>query len=242
IPWGALLDTDDSNLTFLTERFNWNLLTSTELLQCILRREEDVRTGPSSVLLVGNPLGANLPFAEGEVSFIEQFYPNSTILMGSDATEPELVSSTPKNQVLHLATHCILDTESPWESYILLARTDETDGHWTAAEISGQSWTDMQLVTLSACETALGSERPGLEFESMAKAFSLAIEGPPSIVATLWPVSDESTSDFMVTFYQGLKDNPKSEALRLAQQKLIHSEEYAHPFFWASFILIGEWM
>ncbi|MBN2379288.1 CHAT domain-containing protein [candidate division WOR-3 bacterium] len=251
LPWGALLDNEEGGEessekssekgVFLTERFNWNLLTSTELLQCILRRKEDTRTGPSSVLLVGNPMGANLPFAEGEVSSIEQFYPNSTILKGSEATETELEASTPKNEALHLATHCILDTESPWESYIMLARTAETDGHWTAAEISGQSWTDMKLVTLSACETALGSDRPGLEFESMAKAFSLAMEGPPSIVATLWPVADESTKEFMVAFYEALKANPKSEALRKAQQKLIHSEKYSHPFFWGPFVLIGEW-
>lgn len=75
----------------------------------------------------------------------------------------------------------------------------------------------------------------------MAKAFSIAMEGPPSIIATLWPVADESTKELMVTFYEDLKDNPKSEALRLAQQKLIHSDKYAHPFFWAPFILIGEW-
>jgi CHAT domain-containing protein len=148
---------------------------------------------------------------------------------------------TPESQALHLATHCVLNPADPWDSYIHLARTNETDGQWTVAEISGQSWQRMQLVTLSACETALGGERPGLEFESMAKAFSLAMEGPPSIVATLWPVADESTKEFMVTFYKELKDNPKSEALRRAQQKLIKSGWYSHPFFWAPFILIGEW-
>ncbi|MBN2379540.1 CHAT domain-containing protein [candidate division WOR-3 bacterium] len=241
IPWGALLDTDNGDLVFVSQRYNWNILTSTELLQCILRREEEAKAKASSVLLVGNPEGAHLPFAEDEVASIKKFYPNSTVLTGDRATEPMLVETTPRNQMLHLATHCFLEAESPWESYILLAKTDTTDGRWTAEEISGQSWQRMQLVTLSACETALGSNRPGLEFESMAKAFSLAMEGPPSIVATLWPVADESTKEFMVTFYEELKDNPKSEALRRAQQKLISSQKYAHPFFWAPFILIGEW-
>lgn len=241
VPWGALLDVEDDSLVFVSERYNWNVLTSTELLQCILRREEDRGTGLQNLVLVGNPVGANLPSTEEEVASIEYAYPNSTVLTGLDATEIQVVSSTSESEALHLATHCILDTENPWDSYIHLTGTDSTDGRWTATEISGQSWNRMQLVTLSACETAMGGSRPGLEFESIAKAFSLAMEGPPSIVATLWPVADESTKELMVTFYEELKDNTKAEALRMAQQKLIHSEKYSHPFFWAPFILIGEW-
>ncbi|MBN2378539.1 tetratricopeptide repeat protein [candidate division WOR-3 bacterium] len=245
VPWGALLapaTINDDELVFLSERYNWNVLTSAELLRCIQRREDiSVKSEQHSAVLVGNPLGANLPFAETEVSAIQEAYPNSTTLTGASATEQELTKVTPDSRTLHLATHCILDTDSPWDSYIHLARTEETDGRWTAAEISGQSWENMELVTLSACETAIGGLRPGLEFESMAKAFSLAMEGPPSIIATLWPVSDESTKELMVTFYEELKLNPKSEALRKAQQKLIRSGKYSHPFFWAPFILIGEW-
>ena len=242
VPWGALLDAEGDSLIFLSERYNWNILTSTELWKCIQRREGK-RKRLRSLVLVVNPAGSDPPleYAEGEVTSIEQFYPNSTILTGIEATEPQVISVTPQGQALHLATHCNLDTESPWESYIQLACTDSTDGKWTMSEVSGQSWGKMQLVTLSACQTALGGGRPGLEFISMATAFSLAIEGPPSIVATLWKVHDESTKELMVTFYEGLKSNPKSEALRKAQQKLIHSDKYAHPFFWAPFILIGEW-
>lgn len=242
IPWGALLDAEGDSLVFLSEKYNWNILTSTELLRCIQRSKHKHRR-LRFLALVGNPAGIHppLPSTEEEVTSIESVYPNSTILTGFDATEPQVIRVTPQNQVLHLATHCKLDRDSPWDSYISLAQTDSTDGHWTMSEISGQSWDKMQLVTLSACETALGGDRPGLEFQSMAKAFSIAMEGPPSIIATLWPVADESTKELMVTFYEDLKDNPKSEALRLAQQKLIHSDKYAHPFFWAPFILIGEW-
>jgi len=242
IPWGALLDCDERGQpVFLSERYNWHVMTSAELLRCIQRRDEKQANVERRVVLVGNPEGANLPYAETEVSAISNAYPNSTTLTGESATESNVMDITPESQALHLATHCVLNPADPWDSYIHLARTEETDGQWTVAEISGQSWQRMQLVTLSACETALGGERPGLEFESMAKAFSLAMEGPPSIVATLWPVADESTKEFMVTFYKELKDNPKSEALRRAQQKLIKSGWYSHPFFWAPFILIGEW-
>lgn len=242
LPWGALLGQKDGVPWFLSQRYNWNILTSTELLKCIYRREsEQSEKEKWSLVLVGNPEGAELPEAEAEVTSIENYYPNSTTLIGPDATKTQVVAVTPDCQALHLATHCILDTENPWDSYILLARTDSTDGHWTASEISGQSWHNMQLVTLSACETVLGSSRPGLELESMAKAFSLAMERPPSIIATLWPVADESTREFMTAFYEGLKSSTKSEALRRAQIKLISERRYSHPFFWAPFILIGEW-
>ncbi|MBD3286303.1 tetratricopeptide repeat protein [candidate division WOR-3 bacterium] len=238
LPWGALMD--DDNL-FLTERYNWNLLTSTELLECIFRKQGKQKK-LKSLALVGNPKGIDppLPSAEAEVTSIGGTYRKSKTYIGNSATEPQVIKVSPDVQALHLATHCVLKSDNPLDSYIHLASTDSTDGHWTVEEVWGQSWDKMQLVTLSACQTALGGEQPGLEFVSMAKAFSLAMEGPPAIVATLWSVADESTKEFMITFYEELKDNPKSEALRKAQYQLIHSE-YAHPFFWAPFILIGEW-
>jgi len=241
IPWGALLDTDADSMVFLSERYNWNIVTSTEFLKCIYRRESE-GVPIHSLALVGNPTGANLPSAEEDVKEIKKIYRNSTTLVGTEATEPNVIEVASQNQVLHLATHSCLNSRSPLETYIQLAPTDSTDGRWTVAEVWGESWDDMQLVTLAACETAVGGEQPGLEFISMAKAFSLAMEGPPSIVATLWSVYGYSTTELMVAFYERLKDGePKSEALRKAQQKLIHSDKYAHPFFWAPFILIGEW-
>ncbi|MBD3286932.1 tetratricopeptide repeat protein [candidate division WOR-3 bacterium] len=241
VPWGALMSEEGGRPLFLTERYNWSVLTSTELFQCIYRRSGADGWRPDSLLLVGNPTGAHLPSAELEVSSIKKVYPNSTTLTGSRATEFEVQRNASHSGVLHLATHCRLNADNPWDSYIHLAKTSNTDGHWTAAEITNQSWKRVRLVTLSACETAVGSARPGLEFESMAKAFSLAMECAPSIVATLWPVADESTKEFMLTFYEELEDNTKSGALRSAQQEMIDHELYSHPFFWASFILIGEW-
>jgi len=239
VPWGALYKLEDAR--FLSEEYNWNILTSAELMRCVQRRDVKSKRRKKQAVLVGNPLGANLPFAEEEVTAIKTAYPRSRAFTGASASEHQLSSAVPEGQTLHLATHCVLNANSPWDSYIHLARTDTTDGHWTAAEISGESWQDMELVTLSACETALGGSRPGMEFESMAKAFSLAMVNAPSIVATLWSVADVSTKEFMVSFYDELRSNPKSEALRAAQQELIHSDKYSHPFFWAPFILIGEW-
>lgn len=241
IPFGALAYEKEGNLHFLSEKINWNLLTSAELLKCIQRRSDWPADKPDTLLVVGNPLGANLPESQIEAQAIDSEYPGSILLLGENATEPEVTDKSKNIKFLHIASHCRLNSTSPWESYIQLSSTAESDGRWTATEISGEEWRRMQLVTLSACETAIGSDKPGLEWESMAKAFSLAMEGPPSIVATLWPVADESTRDFMISFYGYLKTMSKSEALRRAQSDLIHSSKYSHPFFWAPFILIGEW-
>jgi len=75
----------------------------------------------------------------------------------------------------------------------------------------------------------------------LTRAFLYA--GTPSLVVSLWKVSDRSTAELMVPFYQHLKQEKvsKAEALRRAQLKLIHEGRYAHPYYWAPFILIGNW-
>jgi CHAT domain-containing protein len=124
------------------------------------------------------------------------------------------------------------------------------------------------LVTLSACETALvkgeGGDFPqGDDLVGLSRAFIHA--GAPSVVASLWKVSDESTVELMRAFYQNLKSMSKSDALRKAQLDLMKSSirfrvergsgsinqppsypqgmaiECSHPFFWAPFILLGDW-
>ncbi|MBN2379604.1 CHAT domain-containing protein [candidate division WOR-3 bacterium] len=242
VPFGALAYEEDGELKFLCERIRqWHVLTSAELLKCVQRRSSASFNHPDTMLLVGNPKGANLPEAQEETEAIGSAYPGSRLLTGEEATKEAVLSASGEVEVLHLATHCWLNSAYPWESYIQLAEDEASDGRWTATEISGMEWQRMNLVTLSACETAVGTERPGLEWESMAKAFSLAMEGPPSIVATLWPVYDTSTKEFMIVFYEALKNQTKAYALSEAQVKMAHSAEYGHPFFWAPFMLIGEW-
>jgi CHAT domain-containing protein len=111
---------------------------------------------------------------------------------------------------------------------------------------------DTELLTLSACETAMGSSGQGTEIEGFG---ALAMgQGVHAVIATLWPVYDESTALLMKEFYR-LKEEkklPKVEALRQAQLSLLNGtikpqpqaerqESYAHPYFWAPFILMGNW-
>src|SRR5208337_2120595 len=101
------------------------------------------------------------------------------------------------NRVVHFATHGILDATRPSQSYILLA-SGETPGQerLTEGEVLDLPFNKVDLVTLSACETALGDKDPdGGEITSLAEAFSSA--GATAVLASLWSVSDESTKEFM---------------------------------------------
>ena len=96
----------------------------------------------------------------------------------------------------------------------------------------------IQLLTLSACETAEGDDRAPLGFAGIAlKADAL------SALGSLWPISDEAAWQLMVNFYSNLTQNRgKAESLRQAQLKLLKDPDMRHPFFWSPFILVGNWL
>jgi CHAT domain-containing protein len=96
---------------------------------------------------------------------------------------------------------------------------------------------------LSACQTAKEAARSGSGSELITLAEAFAMAGAPTLVATLWEVEDNSTRIFALAFYDALmiKKKDKLDALRAGQIALIRSAEYSHPFYWASFIMIGSW-
>jgi CHAT domain-containing protein/lipoprotein NlpI len=238
IPLGALAYEKDKRLHYLIEDKSISYLTSAELLRYVERKAKKP-IGRYDFLLVGNPTGADLPSTENEVKAIHALYPKSGLYLGGDAKETTIKKEASVYQILHLATHAFPNPQNPWDSYVYLVKAGEDDGRWTMAEVTNETWDKMALVTLSACETAIGGDKPGLEMESLARAFSIA--GSPSIVASLWPVNDRSTQELMVNFYKNLKTMSKVEALRQAQLALMKNHNYAHPFYWAPFILIGDW-
>ena len=118
-------------------------------------------------------------------------------------------------------------------------------GELTVSEIFDME-VKANLVTLSACETGLargtkGDFPQGDDLVGLSRAFIHA--GAPSVVASLWKVSDDSTVEMMRSFYRNLKTMPKAEALRQAQLGLAKSNVMtsSHPYFWAPFILVGDW-
>jgi CHAT domain-containing protein len=108
-------------------------------------------------------------------------------------------------------------------------------------EIGGLPFNKVDLVTLSACETAVGNKEPdGGEVTTLAHAFSSA--GATTVLASLWSVGDESTKEFMMEFYRQLAaGTSKAAALQSAQLKLLKSAKFSRPLYWAPFVLMGDW-
>jgi CHAT domain-containing protein len=127
------------------------------------------------------------------------------------------------------------------ESHVLLARSldGREDGKLFLREIWGLPLRGYQLVTLSACDTAIGKQASGDIMVSLETAFLRA--GAPTILASLWEVDDEATGILMQRFYHSLVKKEKAEALREAQILLMKDPRYAFPYFWAPFILVGDW-
>ncbi len=149
-----------------------------------------------------------------------------------------------KFNVVHLASHFRLGDN--WSNSFLFLG----NGKVLSLEEIGNSpdidFSEVELVTLSACNTALTTDSRGFEVDSLAAA--IQAKSGKAVLATLWAVYDESTSLLMQSFYRERKDDPrltKAKALQRAQMKLItgktNGKSFAHPYFWAGFVLIGNW-
>ena len=207
------------------------------------RTDPPLRLAGPGLLAFGNPDGT-LPAADAEVDAIAGLFPGAAATHGADATRARLAADAPARDVLHLATHGVLDPALPEASYIVLAPDGDDDGKLGYLEIPGlyQALRGTHLVVLSACETAVPVEAPGagagLEIAGLANQFRRA--GVPRLLASLWKVSDTSTQALMARFYEGLgQGRTPPEALAAAQRALHASPETAHPFHWAPFVLIG---
>lgn len=161
---------------------------------------------------------------------------NTTTLWQSDATRQGLLDWNRTGQlgdfdILHFATHAVLEPQAPHWSRILLQ-----DDNLTVLDIMDLRL-NASLVTLSACATALGPQSGGDEIVGLARAFFYA--GARTLVSSLWSVDDESTQELMTEFYRNLKqDHSIADALRAAQ---LHLLEAGHaPFHWAAFGVIGK--
>lgn len=180
-----------------------------------------------------------------EVRRISDLYPSGSVVlyMGDGATEERLKGSRWLSTAhrLHFATHGHISEARPELSALQLTRTQGSreDGLLQAHEIFDLRLA-ADLVVLSACETALGKEVTGEGLMGLTRAFLYA--GADSLVVSLWPVADDAaTPDLMVSFYRRLdRSGDKSEALQAAKLELIRKKQYAHPYYWAPFILVGE--
>jgi CHAT domain-containing protein len=142
--------------------------------------------------------------------------------------------------------HSRLNSENPLlRSGLALAGANldnqgREDGILTALEASNLNLWGTKLVTLSACDTGVGEVKNGEGVYGLRRAFVIA--GAETIVMSLWPVSDSVTRELMTSYYRGLKAGlGRGESLRQAQLAMLHKKGREHPFYWASFIQVGEW-
>lgn len=236
VPFHALHD----GRAYLVENTAVSYAPCASLLEHFAERQRLLRITrqgdrPKVVALSCSDAGA-LPFvaAEGDaaVAALEGWR-----LCEEEATLANLRALAGDCDALHLATHAVFRPDEPLFSSLQLY-----DGQLSTLEVFDLELR-CSLVTLSACETALGVSGAGDELMGLSRAFLYA--GAPSLVLSLWKVEDRSTAALMDRFYQALGQGVgKAAALRHAQLAVLHNEvdtdtDYSAPYFWAPFGLIG---
>lgn len=262
VPFQALQPTDNH---FLIEDYELYYAPSLSVLKEMMKSKgvnpESVR---QSLLAFGNPTAGretvatlqavnrgesfgSLPDAEIEVTKVQQIIgtSQSKVFIGTSADEKSFKTLAPTYNIIHLATHGVLDNLHPLYSYLLLSKAEgdsDNDGLLEAREIMNMNL-HADLAVLSACETARGRVGAGEGVIGMSWAFFVA--GVHTTVVSQWKVNTKSTSWLMASFYKHLKSEnsktgeTKANALRLAVLELMKDERYRHPFYWAGFVMIG---
>lgn len=184
-----------------------------------------------------------LPFSKKEINYISRFFTKGSVdVCTEEGAKEEIIKTKPLSdyQILHFACHAFLDEKTPYRSALVLSldNDSEEDGFLQVREIQNLKL-EANLAILSACQTGKGKLENGEGVFGLPRAFFYA--GALSTISTLWKVDDKATSEFMRHLYNFLaQGNDKAEALRLAKIKMIKSAS-SHPFFWAGFILNGDY-
>lgn len=196
---------------------------------------------------VKNLKPARLAHASEEADAISSVAPWRTTLVakGFDASRETAMSpEVSQAQIVHFATHGFLDNKHPELSGIVLTMTDQsgakTNGLMLLPDIYSLDLS-AQLTVLSACQTALGKDIKGEGLVGLTHSFMSA--GAKSVVASLWKVDDRATAALMAEFYKGMLEEGRTPAaaLRSAQLKIMSEKQWSAPYYWAGFVLQGEY-
>jgi CHAT domain-containing protein len=183
---------------------------------------------------------ATLEFVEQEINTIAQSGLSITALKDQQFTQAALEQTltTKDFQVVHLATHGQFGATR--DNTFLLAADGEISVDKIGQVFRTQDQTrpdNIELLILSACETATGDDR-----DILGIAGTAVRAGARSTIASLWSLDDESSVEFTRQFYQHLGKVSRAEALQLAQQALLNNPDYAHPRYWSPYVLVGSWL
>lgn len=237
LPMAALYDGQQ----YLIEKYSLALAPGLQLLNVQPWRQQKL-----AVLTAGLSEGREnfspLPAVETELAEIAQIF-KSNLLLNQKFTSANLaqkINSLPV-PVVHIATHG--QFSSDLENTFILT----WDGKINVQELNSilrlreqKSGRPLELLVLSACQTATGDRRAALGLAGLAVR-----SGARTTLGTLWQVSDRSTADLMIRFYQELASQAtpsKAKALQMAQLALLKNPQFQHPFYWAPFVLLGNWL
>lgn len=190
---------------------------------------------------------ARLAYASDEADAISAGAPWGAALVakGFDANRETAMSAEVSGaQIIHFATHSVVDSERPELSGIVLTMMDrngaKTNGLMTLPDIYTLDLS-AELIVLSACQTALGKDIKGEGLVGLTHSFLSA--DAKSVVASLWKVDDRATTALMTYFYEGMleKGLTPAAALRFAKLQMMSDKQWSAPYYWAGFVLQGEY-
>ena len=237
VPMAALYDGQH----YVVERYSVAITPSLQLLgpqESLTKEHLSVLIGALTEARQGFPA---LPGVAKEFNAIASSL-SSRVLLNQSFTQSALENRLQGEAVplIHLATHG--QFSSSLDKTFILTWDSQLNIEGVRALLKSRSETGqrpIELLVLSACETAEGDRRAALGLAGLAVR-----SGARSTLASLWSVNDVSTAELMVTFYQSLahKGLSKAEALRESQLTLLHDSQYQHPYYWAAFILVGNWL
>jgi CHAT domain-containing protein/tetratricopeptide (TPR) repeat protein len=227
VPFHSLLNRSG----YLVDQFEISYAPSaTVLMLCREMNKQSHSPSRSDKVVALGFGGHDTPEVAGEIRAIGSLFPNAVKLTGNHATHDNLLRAAPSARYLHLASHGYFRRDNPMFSFLKLA--DSNLNFYSLLDLK----LNAEMVTLSACHTGVNKVFPGDELHGLMRGFMHA--GAPSLIASLWATSDESTAKLMKRMYTEISAGAsKRAALRTAQ--LAVKDEYGHPYYWAPFILMG---
>jgi CHAT domain-containing protein/tetratricopeptide (TPR) repeat protein len=256
LPFGALPApvAPDASPVLLLDNHEVVSLPSASAL-ALLRREQAGRPeAPRLAAIVADPLFNSmdtafvpLPASRQEADSIAALAPPDQVRLavGADASLDTVRGDRLAGfRTVHFATHGVIDAEYPARSGLALSTVDAggrpREGFLRLRDVYDLRL-DAGLVVLSGCRTALGREIRGEGLSGLTQAFFHA--GATRLVASLWKVEDRATAELMTRFYRAMwiEGRPPAAALREAQLSLRRERRWRDPYFWAGFVLQGDW-
>ena len=190
---------------------------------------------------------SRLVFSSEEAEFITRLASRNSMLKATGFKANHVLATSGelgRYRIVHFAAHGLINSEHPELSGLVLSLVDEDgkpqDGFLRMHEIFNLQL-PAELVVLSACQTALGKEIRGEGLIGLTRGFMYA--GAQRVVASLWQVDDQATAQLMQSFYRGmLKENLRPAiALRAAQIEMSKQKRWSSPYYWAGFVIQGEY-